>query len=663
MDPKEFMGAFLEELDEQLVQLEQKILALEEQGGDEETVQDLFRVAHTLKGSSAAMGFESMKDLTHAMEQILDEVRHHRLPVTTDMIQLLFRCFDGLQDFREHVEDEGESRVDVEPVIEELRMFLRPDSQKVPTVGTVHQVVLTPDARLKILESVQRGLHIYEVYLEFHAESVMRGVRAYLAVEALDTMGDILQVLPSVEEMEVLEDSAIPGFHVLVATQQSDTEPIRLAVTTSEYTQVRVSLYDQTSTKEEASVGTMREAPKPMRKSTSVRVDVAQLETLMNLVGELVIDQARIDQVNRNLTQKFKGEEDVTTLGDISRHVSRIVGQLQENIMMARMLPIESLFERFPRMVRDLAHTLDKDIRLLIEGRETRLDRTVIEEIADPLIHLVRNAVDHGIGSRENRVQAGKTPEGTVRLSASHEDNKVLITVEDDGAGMNAEQICKTAIDKGIIPSHEAQLLDEAESLQLIFRPGFSTAQKVSDVSGRGVGMDIVRDHIERLNGTIEIETQVGLGTKFKIRLPLTLAILPGLLVGVGDSTFIVPTSNVFEIVRIVPEAIQTVHGRPTLLLRDQSTPLVYLRDYFGLPTKSSTKKYIPVVVVGVAQKRIALVVDDLYGNHEIVKKALNDRVGTPDGIAGATILGNGQVGLILDVATIQHGLDQRRRG
>ncbi len=663
MDPQEFMGAFLEELDEQLVLLEQKILALEEQGDDQETVSDLFRVAHTLKGSSAAMGFEAIKDVTHAMEQILDEVRHHRLPVTPDMVQVLFRCFDGLQGLREHIEDEDS--IEVVPLLEELRAFLNSESPRPLSVSiaTEDTIVLSLDAEVKMSQSVQTGLHVYDVYLEFNSDSAMRGVRAYLAVQTLDEMGDILQVFPSIEEMEVREDSAVPSFRVILATHW-DAEPIRLAVTRSEYRRVQVSPFEPKPARkgEESAVAT-RDASKSIRKSTSVRVEVDQLETLMNLVGELVINQARIDQVNRNLTQKFKGEEDVTTLGDISRHVSRIVGQLQESIMAARMLPIESLFDRFPRIVRDLAHALDKDIHLLIEGKETRLDRTVIEEIADPLIHLVRNAVDHGIESRDKRNGAGKSPEGTVRLTASHEDNKILITVEDDGAGMDAEQIRKTAIDKGVITELEAQTMGEAESLQLIFRPGFSTRQKVSDVSGRGVGMDIVRDHIERLNGTIDIETRLGRGSQFKIKLPLTLAILPGLLVGVSDSTFIVPTSNVFEIVRIVPEAIQSIHGRPTILLRGQSTPLVYLRDYFGLSSRPSMKKYVPVVVAGVAQKRVALVVDDLYGNHEFVKKALNDRVGTPDGISGVTILGNGQVGLILDIAALQRGLDQRRRG
>lgn len=675
MNIQEFAGAFLEELDEMLVQMEKKIIDLEAHGEDDETIQDLFRVAHTLKGSCAAMGFNEMKNLTHEMEQVLDEVRNHRLEVSDKMIQLLFQCFDGLQDFKTSISSGQETEVQVQPLMDALRSFLageEKDEEPIrPTPSEPQNMALSTDARLQMIEAAAQGLPVYQVSLEFAESTVMRGVRAYLAVDRLRELGDVLQVTPAVEEMERMEDDELRGFQVALMTQASPDE-IRRPVANREYekiavvgleTETQTNAPDDTNGHSESTEGPNTEdqsvpasAPKQKgskRKPPSIRVDVEQLETLMNLVGELVIDQARMDQVNRNLNKRYKSDEDVTTLSDISTHFSRTISELQDNIMTARMLPIESLFDRFPRIVRDLAHTLGKDIHLSLEGKETRLDRTVIEEIADPLIHLVRNAVDHGVESPERRIDAGKKEQGHVRLTASHEDNKVVITVQDDGAGIDAEKMRQSAIKKGVISVEESQGLSETESLNLIFRPGFSTAEKVSDVSGRGVGMDIVRNHIERLGGMIEIDTKIGEGTLFRIKLPLTLAIIPGLLIGVSERTFVVPISNVYEIVRIQPDSIQSVNGRPTILLREQAMPVLYLRQYFRLPAPINDRKYVQVVVVGTAEKRVAMVVDELYGNQEIVKKTLANRVGQPKGIAGATILGDGLVGLILDVATI----------
>ncbi|WAH36479.1 chemotaxis protein CheA [Alicyclobacillus dauci] len=317
------------------------------------------------------------------------------------------------------------------------------------------------------------------------------------------------------------------------------------------------------------------------------------------------------------------------------------------------MLPMESLFDRFPRIVRDLAKALDKEVELTIEGRETRLDRTVIEEISDPLIHLVRNAVDHGLEATAERERKGKDRKGKVRLTAAHEENKVVITVEDDGAGIDAQKIRDSAVNKGIVSRAETDKMSDLEAIYLIFRPGFSTASVVSDISGRGVRMDIVRNHIEKLNGMIDIQTELGRGTMFRIKLPMTLAIIPGLLVGVGGDTFVIPMTNVAEIVRVNPDSIQYANGTPSVLLRGQVIPLTYLRDKFNRPVVESNKKYLPVVVVGTAERRSALVVDELLGNQEIVKKSLGANVALPDGISGVTILGDGRVGLIIDVSGI----------
>jgi two-component system chemotaxis sensor kinase CheA len=381
---------------------------------------------------------------------------------------------------------------------------------------------------------------------------------------------------------------------------------------------------------------------------------VERLEHMMNLVGELVIDQTRIHQVERTQSRRFS-DESVNDLAQISDHLSRIIGELQESVMKARMLPIEQLFNRFPRMVRDLSRDLGKEIELVIEGKDTELDRTLIEEIADPLIHLIRNAVDHGIEMPEKRQQSGKIAKGTLTIRAAHEDNQVVLYIEDDGAGIDPEKMKKSALGKGVITQEGAEQLSDREAIELIFRPGFSTAAIVSDVSGRGVGMDIVRSHIEKLNGLIDIETKLGEGTQFKIRLPLTLAIIVGLLVKLNDQTFIIPMSNIAEIVRVTYDEIQTVRGQPVILLRNQVIPVAWMHDHFHMPKVEKDKSHIPLVIVGSAEKRLALAVDELIGNQEIVIKSLGSYVGKVDCIAGSTILGDGKVALILEISGLIH--------
>ncbi len=659
MNVADFMNAFLEELDEQLLQMEQQILELEKNGDDDGTIQNLFRAAHTLKGSSAAMGFEEMKQLTHEMEQVMDEARSHRLRVSPDMIRLLFECFDGLKALQEGlIAGERQTPVDIMPLLDELRQFVA--GENLPkgnlSVPEDESVEFDAAARQKAIEGLQKGLHLYDIHAKFSPITVMRGARAYVDTNNLKGVGEIITISPRLDEIEDMEDSALSSFHVVLLTTL-DESAVHHLVFTSDFESVSVHpidmALDDVPGSAEKSDASMAQFPTKRKKSHSVRVDVEQLETLMNLVGELVIDQARIARIQRTFSMRYKGDEQVRTLSDISAHVSHVVSQLQENVMMARMLPIESLFDRFPRIVRDLSQTLAKDVELVFEGRETRLDRTVIEEIADPLIHLIRNAVDHGIETPDERMVLNKPAKGTLHLSAAHEDNRVAITVKDDGAGISASKMKASAVDKGLITPAEAERMRDFEAVNLIFKPGFSTAKNITDISGRGVGMDIVRNHIEKLNGTIDVHAEIGKGTTFRIKLPLTLAIIPALLVGVGDQTFVVPMNSVLEIVRIQSEAIQSVKGTPVIYLRERVMPMIHLRDYFHLPVSATTKKYLQVVIVGVAQKRVALVVDELHGNQEIVKKSLGERVGDAHGVAGATILGDGHVGLILDITKI----------
>jgi two-component system chemotaxis sensor kinase CheA len=394
-----------------------------------------------------------------------------------------------------------------------------------------------------------------------------------------------------------------------------------------------------------------------LRVTQTVRVDVQRLENLMNLVGELVIDRTRLAEVGNGLKARLGNEELLETLEEVSLHIGRITSDLQEEIMKARMFPIDQVFNRFPRMVRDLARKAGKEIDFIIEGRETELDRTVIEEIGDPLIHLLRNAIDHGIEEPAARLKAGKPRHGTVRLRAFHQENQIVITVEDDGAGMDPEKIKARAVARGLISREAAARLGPREALDLIFLPGLSTSDKVTDVSGRGVGMDIVRNHLEKINGTIDIRTTPGRGTCFTIKLPLTLAINRSLLVQAGGRVYAFPLANVVEIISITPDDIQYVHRQQVVVVRGRVLPLIYLGQALGVAGAVPAGENYAVVIVGLAEKQIGFIVDNLIGEQEIVIKSLGNFIGKIPGIAGATIMGDGSVALILDVRSLVNDL------
>ncbi|NRF96072.1 chemotaxis protein CheA [Paenibacillus frigoriresistens] len=666
----EITGVFLDEVEDQLQTMDQEILKLEQAGESEETIQSLFRAAHTLKGSSAAMGFEEMKQLTHEMEHILDQVRNHRLRVTNAMINLLFKCLDHLRILKEEFVVGAGISTEISHIVNELQRF-SVDSKDLSEEGNEavqeSRFLSTGslEVLLKIQEAQEQGLSVLDIHVGIAPDCPMKSARAYIILNQLDSWGDVLHTVPSLENLGEEEDSSLEGFQFLLASQAETSLVKGALLSIMDVADVRVSPYAPQHMESKADEVTAIESVMPKstekrtvneegkRKTQTIRVDVERLELLMNLVGELVIDQTRISQIGNVLHHRYTSDDNVEELGQISDHVSRVIGELQENVMKVRMLPIEQLFNRFPRMVRDLAQSLNKEIELVIEGKETELDRTVIEEIGDPLIHLIRNAVDHGIEPAEERKRTGKPLKGRLRITAAHEENQVVITVEDDGAGIDPVQIRNSALRKGVISEEEHKKLSDQEAIHLIFRAGFSTASSVSDVSGRGVGMDIVRDHIEKLSGVIDIETKLGEGTRFKIKLPLTLAIITGLLIKLNGRTFILPMSSIVEIVRMPLEAIQTIKGDSVVVIRERVLPVVWLHDYFHIPQMRQKKKQFPIVVVGTAEKRIALVVDELMGNQEIVVKSLGAYVGKIDCISGSTILGDGRVALILEVAGI----------
>ncbi|WP_373229197.1 chemotaxis protein CheW [Cohnella sp.] len=661
----EYHALYMEELDDQLHLMEEEVLRLEQEGESDEGVQSLFRAAHTLKGSSSAMGYEKMKGLTHAMESILDKVRNGEYSISSNLTTLFLRCVDRIKLLQSEIATDSGELSEIDDLVHDLMQF---DWKPVQDQG---EKPLTQSMQLKDDEwdlaqhQVSAGNTLFWLRVELSPQCEMKSARLHV-IDAL--IRETATVIRS--EIDTLNDDALEnsGYSPswLFATDESigqleqevqswvDVEVANVkACSLPELRRLSVQSVDRREDDTDRPEGPAYSASGERSKAQTIRVNVDRLEQLMNLVGELVIDQTRIREVEGMLGKKFGSDDTVQEMGNISDHLTRVIGELQENVMKVRMLPIEQLFNRFPRLIRDLSQTLGKKVELVLEGKETELDRTLVEEIGDPLIHLIRNAVDHGLEMPEERKQSGKSEEGTLRLSAIHEDNQVVITVEDDGAGIDAKRLLAKAVDKKLMTPAEAEQCSEREAVQLIFHPGLSTASEVSDISGRGVGMDIVRAGIERINGMIEVETEKGKGTRFKIRLPLTLAIITGLMVDIGGRIYILPMSNVAEIIRMEQKAIRTVKGVPVVTLRDQIIPVVWLHDSFGYPRASGKRKQIPIVIIGRAEKRLAIAVDDLLGYQEVVIKSLGTYVGKVDGISGATILGSGHVALILEIGGI----------
>ncbi len=680
-DMSEFRAVYLEELDEQLQCIEEEVLQLERSGTSAEGVSRLFRAAHTLKGSSAAMGYERIKQLTHEMEHLLDKVRNGQMKISAALTDLLLACLDGLKALQSDIQTHDRESWEITGLVQRLRDYgqaagsvdegVMGKANVTPVVtadsGLLETMQLNPQERELLRQSAAGSRTVYSLRLVLSESCPMKVVRACLIDVELRTEEAVIHTDFNPEQME---DDTVREFTWLLASsstaeelasrvrQHTDVERVELeAATVPEWSaenedeeQGKEQMYTPAPEALAAPEGYGVPAMPEKHRSQTIRVHVDRLEQLMNLVGELVIDQTGLAEADKRLKQKFGGDEAVSTMSDLADHLTRTISELQDSVMKIRMLPMEQLFNRFPRMVRDLAKTLGKQVELIIEGQETELDRTLIEEIGDPLIHLIRNAVDHGIEAPGKRSHAGKAAFGRLVISAAHEDNQVLITVADDGAGIDAAAITASAVRKGLITEEDAAVMSDKQAIALIFHPGFSMAATVSEVSGRGVGMDIVRTQIERLNGLIDIETERGKGTIFRIRIPLTLAIITGLVVRSAGRTFILPMNNVIEIIRCAPGEFHLMQGRPVLQFRNQVLPVLRLDATLGYPAPEWEMRNIPVVIIGRGDKRVALAVDELAGNQDIVIKSLGAYVGKIGGVAGATIMGNGRVALILDI-------------
>ncbi|MEW6770373.1 MAG: chemotaxis protein CheA [Bacillota bacterium] len=675
------ISVFLDELEEKIQVLSDGFLQLEKEGSDPQVLQEIFRAAHTVKGSSGVMGYDRMSRLTHEMENLFDLMRQGRLKINEEMVDVLFEALDTLKALRDEVTGQG-GPVDIEGVIEKIRRFVAggerrkagrassPDSgpENVPPQGILD---LTEVEEEVICEAYIRGQHAYRIQVTVDSQCQMKSVRAFLVFQTLYECGEIIKALPPAEKLQ--EGEYDNTFEVILLTAEDIGRIRHLLMTISEIVSVEIepvvlsddrvqdlvagdSAEEQSDKKQPMEEPTgktgaplqTREAEGPPKQVKTVRIDVEKLDNLMNLVGELVIDRTRLDRLAEIFKSRYGSDDLVEVLDEISNHLGQLTNGLQEQIMKARMLPVAQVFNRFPRMVRDLAHKLGKEIDFVIEGKETELDRNVIEVIGDPLIHLLRNAVDHGIEPPEERVAAGKPRTGTIRLKAFHEENHIVIFIEDDGRGIDVNKIRNRAVERGLVDAEMAERLTDREVLDFIFAPGFSLAEQVTDLSGRGVGMDVVRRQIGQINGFVELATALGKGTKLTIKLPLTLAIIRALMVQVDKQVYALPLVNVMETIRIFPAAVQKIRQSEVIIVRGQALPLVWLAEAFGSQRKEAARVY--VVIVGVGNQRLGVAVERLLGEQEVVIKSLGNYLGRIPGLSGATILGDGEVALIVDI-------------
>lgn len=678
------MQLFLQEAEEQLQLLDQDIVLLEKEGPRGELLQEIFRAAHTLKGSSGAIGHTKMAKLTHAMENVLDNLRHGTAQCSTEMIDMLLKSLDGLRLLKEEVETLQDCGYDPAELAAALNALVAgagtgpkkavPQSAGPPptpeaVAGSIDMFNQGHRVRLRIAEDCPLcAARCLQAYLE--ASSFGKVLECNPSLQSIDNqdvdhqLEMLIQGVTQVDElMKALE--TLPDIIEVICKGPADEAPVSGAAVEVEASEEHVDAPKEgvVASPNGSGPSTPSSAQRSGALGKTVRIDVARLDDLLNLVGELVIDRTRLNQVGTMLQTKYE-DESISDLGETSQHIGRIVDELQESIMKARMLPVESLFNRLPRVVRDLAQRSGKKVDFVVEGRETELDRSVIEELNDPLVHLLRNCVDHGIETPEKRLAAGKPEIGRISLSAMHRENRILIRVQDDGAGIDPAKVKATAIKRGVLTVEAAERLTDQEAVELVFAPGFSTADKITDVSGRGVGMDIVRTNIEKLNGSVSIDTHTGQGTTFTLELPLTLAIIDALMVGVGDQILAIPLVSVMETMRVWRSEIQWINKRQAIQLRETVLPLIGLERALGLPPTPGAADRVFVVAVRVGDNQFGLVVDSLLGELQVVIKSLGRQVGTIAGVTGATILGDGRVALILDVPSlVKCVLDEQSKG
>ncbi|MGE5677899.1 MAG: chemotaxis protein CheW [Pseudomonadota bacterium] len=671
MDMNQYLEIFIEESQEHLQGLNQSLLGLETNPKDMKILNEIFRVAHTIKGMAGTMGFTGMTNLTHQMENVLDAIRNGKVEVNTAIIDILFECLDYLDNsigIIANTGQEGSGKADA--IIASLNGILLKKPAEVPKepakVGEKHDddIKLNQYEDNIVRKASQQGMAVYKVRVILAKDCMLKSARAFIVFQTVERYGEILKAVPKVEDIE--DEKFDNEFTIFIITKESEALIKKELESISEIIEAKFEKVDAAEEEEMASNEKAAEAEevseamasneekessedaqgKKAKMGKTVRVDIDRLDNLMNLVSELIIIKTRLEGVGSE-----SSNQDMT---EAVEYLERITTSLHDAVMKVRMVPIERVFNRFPRMVRDLSKDLSKDITLNMSGEETELDRTVIDEIGDPLIHLIRNAIDHGIEEKDGRIKNGKSASGTVDLRAYQDGNSVVIEVEDDGKGIDVDKVRKKALEKGVVTQSELNGMDESDIVELLFRPGFSTADKVSDLSGRGVGLDVVKTKIESLNGIVEVESVKGKGSKFIIRLPLTLAIIQALLVTVGEEKYAIPLNVIRDINTIQASTIRNVHGQDVVLNRNSVLPIVRLGRMLDIKNvESDNAEELTAVVVKKGEKNAAFIVDSLIGQQEIVIKTLGKFLSGIKYIAGATILGDGQVALIVDTNSL----------
>lgn len=707
MDVSQYLEIFIDETKEHLQSLNEQLLILEKEPENDNTINEIFRAAHSLKGMAGTMGYKRMQRLTHDMENVFSEIRNAKMKVSAGLVDVLFQCLDALESYLETIQETaGEGTNDNEPIITQLNAILNAETgaQTVKTQEAkqvqvqapvevqdnskfkplYRDLTLEPQEKHVISEAFEKGLNVFAVTVYIHETCILKAARAFLVFKGIEDVGETIKSVPSVQDIEderfdlhfsmyiiskesyktvlsviqnVSEIEAVIGEEFTYETiqnlnkkQAGTSEQIQEANETSE-NESNISIENvkttQSSQKAQSNNNAKAGAQKPVVNRT-VRVDIEKLDVLMNLVSELIIAKNGLVSVSSSETG-----ENSQGFHEQIEYLERVTTNLHESVMKTRMVPIESVVNRFPRMIRDLNKKLNKKMELFMTGEDTELDRTVIDEIGDPLMHLLRNSADHGLEPTEVRIQRGKPEVGSIFLDAYQEGNNVIIEVRDDGNGIDVNAVRNKAIERGTITIDQAESMSDKDIIDLLFLPSFSTAKTVSDVSGRGVGLDVVKSKIEALGGDVEVKSKLGEGSVWTIRLPLTLAIIQALMVELGDEKYAIALGSIQTIEDISVHDIKYVEAKEVIHIRETVIPLIRLDKVLGIVKEEEQPENLTVVIVKKGEKLAGLVVDNLMGQQEIVIKSLGKYINIDKVISGATILGDGEIALILDVNTL----------
>lgn len=677
MDVSQYLQIFIEESKENLQRLNENLLKLEATPDDIQTLNEIFRVAHTLKGMAGTMGFSKMQKLTHHLENVLSEIRSGKLKVNVSMIDTLFQSLDALENYVEEIintSTEGnEDYASLVQQLENITLYQQQEVQAVPSINPIaeenntvdipsldneeNKLIQLPESQDLIKnKAISMGMNVFQIKVTLSANCVLKSARAFVIFTELERLGEIVHCVPSSQEIE--DENFENEFFIILITKEAQQKLQEIITSVSEVESVNIAAFVQdASTKDKLDLGEARQEGaqdaqqennaqannKQQGSNKTVRVNIDRLDTLMNLVSELIIVKTQLEGLNIN------DQNQGSNYNDSVEYLERVTTSLHDAVMKVRMVPVELVFNRFPRMIRDVSRKINKDIDLVMSGEETELDRTVIDEIGDPLIHLLRNAADHGLETTDERIALGKPKKGTIKLQAYQDGNSVVIEVQDDGRGIDINKIKNKAIQKGTITKEEAFAMNEQEIIDLLFKPSFSTAAEITDLSGRGVGLDVVKSKITALGGHVEVQTQLGKGSKFIVRLPLTLAIIQALMINIGNEKYAIPLSNIQNIEDVKKEDIQLVQKQEVIVVRDEIIPIVRLHNVIGLQEEED-KDLMMGVIVKKGERQVGFIIDSLIGQQEIVIKSLGKYLSGIDIIAGATILGNGEVALILDI-------------